>query len=273
MAAAATNEAERRRWNDEYWASVWPSREQLTDAVTDVLLGHLDLAAGQRVLDVGSGGGGTALAVARRVGPAGSVVGADISRPLVHYATRRAEEQGVANVRFVVADAQSESIDGAPFDAAASQFGVMFFEEPTTAFANIRAHTVPGGGLAFACWQPADRNPWHAGHAVGRFLEPPPQPAQGKSPTGPFSLGDATRTAEVVAAAGWAGVERTPYELPVTVEQEAIAIDDAQLAFMGVPDSQLDEARRAVEHHVAGLRRDDGRCDVVLAFQVFTATA
>ena len=46
MADSNDNAAERRRWNDEYWISVWPRREQLTRAVTDLLLEHLSLRFG-----------------------------------------------------------------------------------------------------------------------------------------------------------------------------------------------------------------------------------
>jgi SAM-dependent methyltransferase len=270
---APANELEHRRWNDEHWASVWPRREQLTSAVTDLLLEHLHPAEGQRVLDVGSGGGTTAFAVARVVGSAGSVVGADISVPLVRFATGRAQEHGMASVRFTVADVQLEPIDGGPFDAVVSQFGVMFFDEPAVAFANIRAHAATGARLAFACWQPADRNPWWAGHAVSRFLEPPAPPPPGKSPAGPFALGDADRTLAMLATAGWADVQHTPYLVSVAVERETIMLDDEQMAFMGITDDQLDEARNALDEHLAGLQGDDGRYEAPLAFQIFTATA
>jgi SAM-dependent methyltransferase len=270
---STTNELEQRRWNDEHWAAVWPRREQLTSAVTDLLLEHLRPTEGQRVLDVGSGGGTTAFAVARRIGGGGSVVGADISTPLVRFATGRAQEQGLANVRFTVADVQQQQIGGGPFDAVLSQFGVMFFDEPAAAFANIRAHAVPGARLAFACWQPADRNSWYAGHAVARFVEPPPPPPPGKSPAGPFALGDADRTAAVLVAAGWTDVEHTPYQVSVAAEREAIMLDDEQMAFMGITDDQLADARRALDEHLAGLQRDDGRYEAPLAFQIFTATA
>ena len=66
---------------------------------------------------------------------------------------------GADNVTFVLADAQTDSFPGAPFDAAISQFGVMFFDDPVAAFANIRAQLRPGGRLAFACWQPLRREP------------------------------------------------------------------------------------------------------------------
>ena len=97
----------------------------------------------------------------------------------------------------------------APFDAAVSQFGVMFFDEPVTAFANIRRHVAPSGRLAFACWQPVERNPWFIGPALAGLAPPPPPPAPGKSPTGPFSLSDPERVDEILSGAGWTSTVRT----------------------------------------------------------------
>jgi SAM-dependent methyltransferase len=270
MTDSSDNEAERRRWNNEYWASVWPRREQLTGAVTELLLAPLAIASGQRVLDIGSGGGTAAFAAAPLVGDTGSVVGADISVPLVAFATQRASDRGVTNVRFVVADVQRDTIDGGPFTAVTSQFGVMFFDEPVVAFANIRGHLAPGGRLSFACWQAVANNPWFVGPAVAPFLQPPPPPGPGKSPTGPFALADADRTTSILEQAGWSAIERTAYERTVAVQRDAI-VDDAQLTFLGVPDDQLAEARAAVDAHLAPLRRDDDHYNAPLAFQVFTA--
>ena len=58
------NAAERRRWNDEHWVAVWPKREVLTDAITPFLLEALAPTAGERVLDVGCGGGKATIAAA-----------------------------------------------------------------------------------------------------------------------------------------------------------------------------------------------------------------
>jgi SAM-dependent methyltransferase len=267
-----SNLAERRRWNDEHWTSQWPKRERLTTAVTDLLLRHARLSAGEKVLDVGSGGGISALAAARIIGEEGSVVGADISAPLAAFARQRAADQGVANVSFWVGDVQHETIPGAPFDAAISQFGVMFFDEPETAFANIRRHLAAEGRLAFACWQPMERNPWFVGPALAPYLPSPPPPAPGKSPSGPFSLGDPELTGEILASAGWSNVERTPYELVVHVDREAI-VDDQQLTFLGVSEASLEEARRAVDEHLDRLAGGDGQIEAPLAIQIFTAKA
>ena len=64
------NELEHRRWNDDYWTSVWPKRERLTDEVTGYVLAAASLEPGERVLDIGYGGGRTSLAAAKAVGPA-----------------------------------------------------------------------------------------------------------------------------------------------------------------------------------------------------------
>lgn len=267
-----TNAAERRRWNDEYWTSVWPKREQLTNAVTEILLSHLGLVEGEKVLDVGSGGGTATVAACRVVGDRGSVVGADISASLVEFAHRRAADQQAGNVSFLVADAQHDTIPGAPFDAAMSQFGVMFFDEPATAFGNIRRHLVPGGRLAFACWRPVDENPWFVGPALAGYVPAPPPPPPGRSRTGPFSLGDPGRVTEILASAGWTGVEHEPNDLVVTVDREAI-VNDGQLAFLGVPEASFEAARRAVNDHLEPLIAGDGRIQAPLSFQIFTATA
>lgn len=267
---STVNEAERKRWNDEYWTSVWPKREALTSVVTPYLLDAAGISAGQRVLDIGSGAGVASLAAAAIVGPDGEVVGADISKPLVAYATRRAADAGSANVRFVVRDVQQEPIDGAPFDAAISQFGVMFFDEPVTALSNVRAHTASGGSLTFACWQPMQLNPWFVGPALAPFVPPPPPPAEGKSATGPFAFADADLVKAMLARAGWADITHTLHQALAIVDLDAV-IDDGQLAFLGVPEEAFSEAREAVDSRLAPLRRADGRLDAPLAFQIFNA--
>jgi SAM-dependent methyltransferase len=265
------NEVERRRWNDERWVGVWPKRERLSDAATAFVLDAVALRVGERVLDVGCGGGKTSLAAARAVGAEGAVVGADLSRPLSALAERRAREAGVENVTFRVADMQTDAVEGGPFDAALSQFGVMFFDESVRAFRNIRAHLKPGGRLAFACWQTAERNPWFFGPAIAELLPPPPAPAPGKSLTGPFALGDAGQTAGILRSAGFRNVRRSAHELAVDAPQDSI-VDESQLVAMGVPADKLSVAQAAVDHHMRQFVLSPTLSRFPLAFQVFEAT-
>jgi SAM-dependent methyltransferase len=267
----AANESQRQHWNDDIRLLAWRHREPLTAAVTTTLLEHVDPREGERVLDVGTGGGRSAIVVARRVGPGGAAVGADISMPLVALARQRAAADGVTNARFVVADVQTATLDEGAFDAAMSQFGVMFFDESVTAFANIRAHVRVGGRLVFICWQALADNPWFLATALQPFCPPAPSPEPGKNATGPFALADPDYTTGILANAGWSAIERTPYRRTVPVDPDVLLDDDAYLRFLGVADDRVADARAACEKHLAPLRRSDGRYDAPLAFQVFTA--
>lgn len=265
-----TNAAERRRWNDERWIAVWPKRERFTNAVTPRLLDALALAPDERVLDVGCGGGIASIEAGRRVLPEGSVAGADLSTALVELARQRAREASADNVSFHVVDMQNDQVAGAPFDVAMSQFGVMFFDEPVTAFVNIAHHLREGGRIGFACWQSAERNPWFFAFALAPFLQPVPPPAEGKSPTGPFALADPERTAGILRDAGFSEIRRTAIEFTVDLPEDAI-VDDEQLAFMGVADSDMPTARRAMDEHMAQFRLSPEVSRFPLALQIFGA--
>ena len=244
------NEAERRRWNDERYAAAWPKREQLTGVVTPVLLETAKLKPGNKVLDIGSGGGGSAIAAGRAVGPKGMVVGIDLSLPLTPLAIQRAKDARAGNVTFKVADAQHDQIASRAFDVAMSQFGVMFFDEPVAAFTNIRQHLRDDGRLVFACWQPANHNPWHVGTALQGLLPPASHPAPGKSAVGPFTLGELVHTTVVLEKAGFAGVRLTPHAVVVRASADAV-VDESLLGVMGIPPDRLDESRAIVASHLA----------------------
>ena len=265
------NESEWRRWNDDRWTTAWPERERLTDAVTPHLLGVMALQAGERVLDIGSGGGGLSIASAEAVGPDGAVVGADLSAALVDLARQRAAAAAASNTAFVVVDAQADHIEGAPFDVAASQFGVMFFDEPVTAFLNIRAHLRPAARLVFVCWQPADRNPWHSSGALRSFLPPTPPPNAGKGLTGPFAFGDVAPTEAILRDAGFTDVRSTAHETTVDAPLSAV-FDDWQLDFFGIAPGQRADARASVHEHLARFRLGPDLYRFPLAYLVFEAT-
>ena len=266
------NEAQRRRWNDEEFAAAWPKREALTDTITPFLLAALALQPGERVLDVGCGGGKPTIAAAQAVGPSGTAIGADISKPLTELAAHRAAEAHVNNVMFRVADVQTEPIAEGPFDVVMSQFGVMFFDEAKKAFTNIHAHLAPGGRMAFACWQTFDRGPWSVATVLGGIIPPQPEPAPGKNAVGPFSLGDPDDTRGILEAAGFVNVQRAAHDLLTEVPKDSL-VDDAQLRLSGVPAEQMAEAMALVDAHLAQFETSSGQMRVPLAFQIFQATA
>lgn len=271
--AARANASERERWNDERRYAVWPRRERLTDAVTPLLLDAVAAAEGERIVDIGAGGGRSALAAGRAVGPEGAVVGIDISEGLLRLAGERRSAAGADNVTFVLADAQTDSFPGAPFDAAISQFGVMFFDDPTAAFANIRSHLRPGGRLAFACWQPQEANRWYVHDAVAAFIPPPPPPPPepGQVATGPFSLAEVERTTRTLERAGFLDVRHVHHELDADAPEDTV-LDELQLTTMGVPAERVPEAMAAARAYLDRFRIDGGLLRFPIAFVIFTAS-
>lgn len=266
----AANQAERQRWNDPFWSEYWPKRERFTESVTPLLLRALDLKPGERVLDIGCGGGPATSAAAAIVGSAGQAVGADISAPLVELARSRVAASRIQNASFQIRDVQQDRVDGGPFDVAMSQFGVMFFDEPKTAFANIRAHLAPDGRLGFACWQSPAKNPWHVAPVLADVLPPLPQAAPGKSSTGPFVFADPDYVHGILQAAGFASIAVAFHDYSIEAPESA-TIDDAQLVFVGVAPEKMSQARAAVDKHMTPFRLASGLCRYPLAVQIFTA--
>jgi SAM-dependent methyltransferase len=209
LVVGSPNEGQIEHWNRDA-GPTWVRFQERLDAQIEphgaLALAALGPRAGERVLDVGCGCGTTSLELAARVGAKGEVVGVDISAPMLARAEERACEAGVTHLRFLQADAQTGALPEARFDAVFSRFGVMFFEEPEAAFANLRQALQPGGRLAFVSWQAPDRNPWVTTPmaAVAPLLEMPPPPPPG-SP-GMFGLADPERVRAVLAAAGFEDV-------------------------------------------------------------------
>jgi SAM-dependent methyltransferase len=183
------------------WAEVREPVERQLAPLGRRALDALAPRPGENVLDVGCGGGETALDLARAVAPGGTVVGIDLSAAVLAFARRAAE--GCKRVRFVQADAQAFPFQPASFDAAFSRFGVMFFADPTAAFINIRRSLRPNGRLAFVCWRALDENPLDILplRAVSAHL--PPQPAYDPDAPGPFAFANPDRVRGVLEAAGF----------------------------------------------------------------------
>ena len=118
----------------------------------------------------------------------------------------------------VVLEADAQTTDlltaapGRPFDRVVSRFGVMFFDEPVTAFARVRAACAPGARLAFACWRTYEENPtFSVGQdvLVARMDEPPAPAAEPYAP-GPMAFADPGHVRAVLEEAAWQDVAVAP---------------------------------------------------------------
>src|SRR5438552_13177063 len=72
--------------------------------LTRRLFERAGIAAGMRVLDIGSGSGDVAFLAAQLVGSKGSVVGVDRDPAQIAFAAQRARAEGLTNVHFMVGD-------------------------------------------------------------------------------------------------------------------------------------------------------------------------
>lgn len=185
-------------------------------------------AAGERVLDVGCGAGASSLALAARVGAGGQVQGVDISEPLIARARALAPQD--TPTLFRVADASSAELPQGAFDILFSRFGVMFFDDPTGAFAHIRRALKPGGRVAFVCWRGAAENDWmRLPMGAIKGIVPATAPPDPETP-GPFSFGDRGRVARILTGAGFNDIAIARYNASVPFGEGATrdaAIDDA----------------------------------------------
>jgi len=100
------------------------------------LLTLLDPRPGQRVLEIGSGGGWLAALVGRLVGPTGRVVGVEIIQDLAMEARVNLLAAGATNVDIIVGDGASGYAEGAPYDRVIVTAGT--WDIPTAIFAQLR---------------------------------------------------------------------------------------------------------------------------------------
>jgi SAM-dependent methyltransferase len=238
---------------------IWLANEERLDASSRPFgLAAIDaaqIAAGERVVDIGCGTGTTAAELARRVGSDGRVVGLDISSLLLARARDRALQEGMTNIDFVEGDAQTYGFEP-DHDVVFSRFGVMFFEDPEAAFANIRRALKEGGRLAFVCWQDVFANLWMslptmgAASVLGAFDLPP------EGSPGPFAFADPDRVRGIVEAGGF--VEVTVEDFKATMDSPVEEADE-RLAFvvrMGPLGQKYGEADAETQRRVVEAVRD-----------------
>jgi SAM-dependent methyltransferase len=213
------------------------------------------------VLDIGCGAGTSTVEAARRV-PEGEAVGVDLSSRMLDVGRKAAAEAGIGNVTFLQADAQTHRFEPDRFDVAISAFGVMFFDDPVAAYANVRRALRPAGTLTWLVWRELERNEWvssfRAALAAGRDLPTPP-------PGGPhpFGMADQAITAARLRDAGFDDVAFEAVEAPMRFGRdldEAWSFVSSLGIARGLTADLDDEAREGalvalratVEDHVSG---------------------
>ena len=259
-------------WDAERVAS-WLRRAEALERqlapVSAVLFEAAALQPGERVLDVGCGTGPTTREAALAVGDAGRVTGIDLSTDMIEVA----RNASAPSIDWIAADVATWEPPAASWDVVLSRFGVMFFDDPPSAFAALARATAPGGRLAVATWSrrtacPLFEVPLQAALSVLRDVTPPPPDA------GPFSLHDPDAIARLLEEAGWSTASTVTHDLDLIVEDDAAGFLDVgptRIVTQGV-----DEAARAkVVAAIDDALRDHVDADerVVLRGRVLVTTA
>ena len=140
---------------DAYGAELYSAleRAELPDAAVMASLGCgnptavADLHEGERVLDLGSGGGIDVLLSAKRVGPTGRAIGLDMTDEMLELAQRNAAEAGATNVEFIRGHIEAIALPAESVDVVISNCVVNLAADKPAVFREIARVLRPGGRI------------------------------------------------------------------------------------------------------------------------------
>jgi SAM-dependent methyltransferase len=233
-------------WNGvagRHWVDAQAVLDRMYEAFENLLVEAATEISGT-VLDVGCGTGGVTLAVARKLDGRGRCVGIDISEPMIAAARARARrEQTPAS--FILADAQRHAFAPASYDAIVSRFGVMFFDDPVRAFANLRRAARDEARLRVVVWRNAAENPFMttAERAAAPLL--PNLPPRRPDAPGQFALADAERVRRILEASAWGEIDVRPIDVECTLPERELVGYLTRLGPVGLILQEADDQTRA----------------------------
>jgi SAM-dependent methyltransferase len=274
---ANTEQAE--AWNGAdgaHWAEHADRWNTVVGEINDELFAAAAIGERAHVLDIGCGTGQTTRLAARQA-EHGYAVGVDLSAPMLGEARATATSEGIANVRFEQGDAQVHPFPGGEFDVALSRGGVMFFGDPSAAFANIGRALRPGGRLAFVCPQEMSGNEWFV-IMMSAVLGDVPRPSRTPGAPGMFSLADPARIHDLLTGAGFIDVKVEPAVTTMIYGSDARDAAEFQLSTAPVQfqlrDSDPSAVDRVRERLTTALRphEKDGAVRLSSAWWVVSAT-
>lgn len=221
--------ADTRDWAGELgakWASQIQPMDRMLEPATHFAIDALGAAAGERIIDLGCGGGPTSLEIATRVGGGGHVLGIDISPDLVDIARERSA--GMETVAFELGDAASFAFEG-EWDALFSRFGCMFFDAPVPALTHLRSALKPGGRAVLCVWAEPKFNPWAMvpASAATEVLGPAEKVPPGAP--GPFGWATPDIFMPILEDAGWTGIAVAEHDLrlPISAGEDPDPVERA----------------------------------------------
>jgi len=209
----------------------------------------LGLRPGDKAVDVGCGFGDTAIQLAQRVGPDGSVLGIDCCEAFLDFGRKDAQIRGARNVEFVEADVQTYPFTPS-YDFCFSRFGTQFFENPVAGLRNMRKSLKPGGVMTMIVWRTIADNPWFGlpKKVVLDFLPLPGEDARSCGP-GPFSMADQPMVTKQLQIAGYSDIDFVRVDAPIMVGNTLQDAVDFQLALGPAGEVYREAGDKAKQQH------------------------
>ena len=256
-------------WNGAL-GRIWvQKRDELDRVVTSFGNAALTAAAaqpGEKVIDIGCGCGDTSIEIARTVGATGSVLGVDVSEPMLEVARAQGAKSRFKHLEFRCADA-SEATLPSTVDLLFSRFGVMFFGQPVPAFGHLRKSLRAGGRCVFVCWRKPRDNAWAmAPLAAARAAMGVTPPAADPHAPGPFAFADDDRLRAILTSAGFNAVTLKRFDASIEVgatpreaAERALSFGPASRFAREMGSEHLPLITDAVERAFASAAAADGR--------------
>jgi len=217
---SAENSEQINEWNGalgQRWVALQQDISRIVAPFGDAALRAAAPRPGERVIDIGCGCGETSIEIARLVGTTGSVLGVDVSQPMLEVARSEGALANCAHLAFREGDA-SEAELPANSDLLFSRFGVMFFSQPSPAFSHLRKSLRAGGRCVFACWRAPRDNPWAMTplSAARTAMGVTQAPADPHAP-GPFAFADEERLRGILSGAGFGAIDVQRFDAAIAL--------------------------------------------------------
>jgi SAM-dependent methyltransferase len=243
----STRDEQTKRWNSAPglgWVEMQPVLDQTFAPLEAVLVKAAAAVSPACVLDVGCGTGATTLAVARQLAPKDGCVGIDISEPMIAAARARAERERL-RATFICANAQEHPFDPGRVDVLISRFGVMFFDDPVRAFANLRRAGRSGAELRCIAWRSAAENPFMttAERAAAALL--PNLPPRKPDAPGQFAFANAERVHGILKESGWTAIDLQRLDVVCTFPEKELVRYLTRLGPVSLALQDADDNTRA----------------------------
>jgi ubiquinone/menaquinone biosynthesis C-methylase UbiE len=235
---------------ERFWAS------QLQPA-QDALVSMAALEPGEHVLDVACGTGLVTLRAASAVGPAGSVVGTDLSNTMVDAARTEFLRRGI-DARFVEMNAERLDFPDASFDVVLCALGLMYVPDPAQALSEMFRVVRPGGRVITSVWGARRDCGWAE---IFPIVEQ--RVASDVCPLF-FQLGSGSVLADALSTAGFSDVEsrslaeRLRYATPGDAVGAAFIGGPVALAYSRFDDETRRSAEAEYLESIAAFRTRDG---------------